>query len=65
MNGDYVVVHNGIVENYLELREQLSAEGVVFTSDTDTEVIVQLVARFAETAQAATSAKQPVWRSAA
>ena len=47
MNGDYVVVHNGIVENYLELREQLAAEGVVFQSDTDTEVIVQLVARFA------------------
>ncbi len=49
MNGDYVVVHNGIVENYLELREQLTSEGVVFNSDTDTEVIVQLVARFAET----------------
>ena len=48
MNGDYVVVHNGIVENYLDLREQLTAEGVVFTSDTDTEVIVQLVARFSD-----------------
>ena len=48
MNGDYVVVHNGIVENYLELREELTAEGVEFSSDTDTEVIVQLVARFAE-----------------
>ncbi len=48
MNGDFVVVHNGIVENYLELREELAAEGVVFASDTDTEVIVQLVARFAD-----------------
>lgn len=48
MNGEFVVVHNGIVENYLELREELTAEGVEFTSDTDTEVIVQLVARFAE-----------------
>jgi glucosamine--fructose-6-phosphate aminotransferase (isomerizing) len=48
MNGDFVVVHNGIVENYLELREELSAEGVVFQSETDTEVIVQLVARFAD-----------------
>lgn len=41
-----VVVHNGIVENFLELREDLSAEGVVFASDTDTEVIVHLVERF-------------------
>jgi len=44
--GDVVVVHNGIVENFLELREQLSAEGVVFRSDTDTEVIVHLVERY-------------------
>ncbi len=47
MDGQYVVVHNGIVENYLELREELQAEGVEFKSDTDTEVIVQLIARFA------------------
>jgi glutamine---fructose-6-phosphate transaminase (isomerizing) len=47
MNGDFVVVHNGIVENYLELREELSAEGVHFASDTDTEVIVQLIERLA------------------
>ncbi len=46
MKGDFVVVHNGIVENYLELREALMAEGVTFTSDTDTEVIVQLVEMF-------------------
>jgi len=47
MQGDYVVVHNGIVENYLELRNELTAEGVVFQSDTDTEVIVHLIERFA------------------
>ena len=47
MDGEFVVVHNGIVENYLELREELFAEGVEFKSETDTEVIVQLVARFA------------------
>ncbi len=47
MQGDYVVVHNGIVENYLELRAELAAEGVVFASDTDTEVIVHLIERFA------------------
>jgi len=46
MTGDVVVVHNGIVENFLELREELSAEGVVFNSDTDTEVIVHLVERY-------------------
>ncbi len=47
MNGEFVVVHNGIVENYLELREELAAEGVEFRSETDTEVIVQLIARLA------------------
>ncbi|HLE14401.1 MAG TPA: glutamine--fructose-6-phosphate transaminase (isomerizing), partial [Anaerolineales bacterium] len=44
--GRVVLAHNGIVENYLELREELSAEGVAFQSDTDTEVIVQLVDRY-------------------
>lgn len=47
MHGDFVVVHNGIVENYLELREELRAEGVEFRSETDTEVIVQLIERLA------------------
>ncbi|MEP7285999.1 MAG: glutamine--fructose-6-phosphate transaminase (isomerizing) [Chloroflexota bacterium] len=47
MDGKFVVVHNGIVENYLALREDLKAQGVIFTSDTDTEVIVHLVAMFA------------------
>lgn len=42
-NGRVVVVQNGIVENFLELKEELSAEGVVFTSETDTEVIAQLI----------------------
>ncbi len=46
MTGDVVVVHNGIVENFIELREELSAEGVQFKSDTDTEVIVHLVERY-------------------
>jgi glutamine---fructose-6-phosphate transaminase (isomerizing) len=44
--GEVVVVHNGIVENFLELKEELSAEGVRFNSDTDTEVIVQLLDRY-------------------
>ena len=41
--GRVVVVHNGIVENFLELRDDLTAEGVKLNSDTDTEVIVHLV----------------------
>ena len=45
-NGSFVVVHNGIVENFLELREELTAEGTVFNSDTDTEMIVHLVERY-------------------
>ena len=40
------VVHNGIVENFLSLREELESEGVRFQSDTDTEVIVHLIDRF-------------------
>jgi glucosamine--fructose-6-phosphate aminotransferase (isomerizing) len=44
-NGRVVIVHNGIVENFLELRDELAAEGVNFQSDTDTETIVQLVER--------------------
>ena len=40
---DLAVVHNGIIENYEALREQLKALGYVFTSDTDTEVIAHLL----------------------
>lgn len=41
-SGRVVVVHNGIVENFLELKDELTAEGVKFRSDTDTETIVHL-----------------------
>jgi glucosamine--fructose-6-phosphate aminotransferase (isomerizing) len=41
-----VVVHNGIVENFLELKDELVAEGVQFRSDTDTESIVHLVEHY-------------------
>jgi glucosamine--fructose-6-phosphate aminotransferase (isomerizing) len=44
--GDVVVVHNGIVENFASLKEELAAEGAEFRSDTDTEVIVHLVERY-------------------
>jgi len=40
------VVHNGIIENFKELRHELESEGVVFSSDTDTEVIPQLLTRY-------------------
>ncbi|MDG3087088.1 glutamine--fructose-6-phosphate transaminase (isomerizing) [Vibrio hannami] len=43
MSGDIAVVHNGIIENYEELREVLKARGYVFESETDTEVIAHLV----------------------
>lgn len=46
MDGRIVVVHNGIVENFLELKEELESEGVTFQSETDTEVIAQLIERF-------------------
>ncbi|MBK8050470.1 MAG: glutamine--fructose-6-phosphate transaminase (isomerizing) [Anaerolineales bacterium] len=42
-DGELVVVQNGIVENFMELRRMLQAEGYVFQSDTDTEVIVHLI----------------------
>ncbi|HEV3119890.1 MAG TPA: glutamine--fructose-6-phosphate transaminase (isomerizing), partial [Gemmataceae bacterium] len=40
------VVHNGVIENYASLKRQLQDEGVVFHSDTDTEVIAQLIAYY-------------------
>ena len=42
-SGDLAVVHNGIIENHEALRAQLKAQGYVFTSDTDTEVIAHLL----------------------
>jgi glucosamine--fructose-6-phosphate aminotransferase (isomerizing) len=43
---EIVVVHNGIIENYMELKDRLRKEGQVFLSDTDTEVIPHLVVSF-------------------
>jgi glucosamine--fructose-6-phosphate aminotransferase (isomerizing) len=45
-SGEVVVVHNGIVENFRILREEMEAEGVNFQSDTDTEIIAHLVDRY-------------------
>jgi glucosamine--fructose-6-phosphate aminotransferase (isomerizing) len=41
--GDFVVVHNGIIENYMHLKEKLIAKGHIFTSETDTEVVAHLL----------------------
>jgi glucosamine--fructose-6-phosphate aminotransferase (isomerizing) len=42
-NGDIAIVHNGIIENFMELRESLESRGHVFSSDTDTEVVAHLI----------------------
>lgn len=41
--GRIAIVHNGIIENYIKLKQWLQAQGVVFRSDTDTEVVVHLI----------------------
>ena len=45
-NGLFAVVHNGIIENYALLREQLTKKGYTFRSQTDTEVVAQLLAYY-------------------
>jgi glucosamine--fructose-6-phosphate aminotransferase (isomerizing) len=50
VSADLAVVHNGIIENYAELRAALMADGYVFTSDTDTEVIAHLIQQIWKTA---------------
>jgi len=42
-NGRFAVVHNGIIENYMDLREELTRKGYHFESETDTEVVVHLI----------------------
>lgn len=44
--GNFVVVHNGIIENYMHLKEELIAKGHVFTSETDTEVVAHLLEEY-------------------
>ena len=48
MDRTIAVVHNGIIENYLELRAELEAEGVVFLSQTDTEIAAHMVSKYYE-----------------
>lgn len=44
--GDFIVVHNGIIENYLEIKEWLESQGHEFKSETDTEVIPHLIEHY-------------------
>ncbi|MCR4285711.1 MAG: glutamine--fructose-6-phosphate transaminase (isomerizing) [Candidatus Kaiserbacteria bacterium] len=46
MSGTVWIVHNGIIENYRELKEQLNILGITFQSDTDTEVLAKLIGTF-------------------
>jgi glucosamine--fructose-6-phosphate aminotransferase (isomerizing) len=60
---EVAVVHNGIIENFLALRQELEAEGCRFTSETDTEVVVHLVERYlANGANLETAVRQALTR---
>src|SRR5579862_1180595 len=48
--GDIVVVHNGIIENYIDLKKSLIAEGHKFVTETDTEIIAHLIEKFSKDA---------------
>ncbi|MDA3970578.1 MAG: glutamine--fructose-6-phosphate transaminase (isomerizing) [Desulfobulbaceae bacterium] len=60
--GELVVVHNGIIENYIQLRNLLRDKGHVFTSETDTEVLAHLIEEYldGDLVQAVTLAMQDV-----
>ena len=63
MSSDEVVlVHNGIIENYQELKEELIADGYAFNSQTDSEVVVHLIHRELKTNDFAASVKNAVAR---
>ncbi|OGS36613.1 MAG: glutamine--fructose-6-phosphate aminotransferase [Elusimicrobia bacterium RIFOXYD12_FULL_66_9] len=57
--GSVAVIHNGIIENYLEIKDRLAAAGAKFESETDTEVIAHLVAEKLAQLQKAGSAQKP------
>jgi glucosamine--fructose-6-phosphate aminotransferase (isomerizing) len=59
-NGKLALIHNGIIENFFELKEELLAEGAVFTSDTDSEVAALLVGKAYQETKDVTKALQQV-----
>ncbi len=48
MNGNFVLVHNGIIENYAEIKSDLGKKGIVFKTETDTEVLCNLIEYYYE-----------------
>jgi glutamine---fructose-6-phosphate transaminase (isomerizing) len=60
--GKVAVVHNGIIDNYASLKKKLVEQGVVFSSDTDTEVIAQLAGKFLEAGHGPEQAVQETLR---
>ena len=56
--GEIVVVHNGIIENYIELKKNLIAEGHKFITETDTEIIAHLIEKFSKDCPARGSGAQ-------
>ncbi|MGH7363210.1 MAG: glutamine--fructose-6-phosphate transaminase (isomerizing), partial [Candidatus Methylomirabilales bacterium] len=56
--GEVVVVHNGIIENYLALKQKLKAEGHTFRSETDTEVIAHLIEKYLREADLPTAVRR-------
>jgi len=63
-DGKFAIVHNGIIENYVALREELTAKGYVFHSETDTEVVVHLLDMYYK-GDARGDAKKAVMKTAA
>src|ERR1700690_365270 len=59
-SGDIVVVHNGIIENYLDLKNQLLKEGHKFVTETDTEIIAHLLEKFSKDAPLEKAVLEPV-----
>jgi glucosamine--fructose-6-phosphate aminotransferase (isomerizing) len=55
MNGDFVLVHNGIIENYAEIKANLIKKSYTFQSDTDTEVLVNLIEYYYRNAEEVTT----------
>jgi glucosamine--fructose-6-phosphate aminotransferase (isomerizing) len=62
VSGGLAVVHNGIIENYAEIKQELLAQGYAFTSDTDTEVIAHLIQATLKTVPDLFAAVQAVTR---
>jgi len=60
VSGRLALIHNGIVENFAELRDELAADGVAFTSQTDTEVVAHLLAKTYDETGDLTAAMQRV-----